>query len=47
MHKKTISLMDALLGFERRLTLLDGRRIPVVHDQVTSTGCGLSKKRGH
>ena len=35
MHKKTISLMDALLGFERKLTLLDGRRIPIVHDQVT------------
>lgn len=33
-HKKTISLMDALLGFERRLTLLDGRRVPIVHDQV-------------
>lgn len=34
MHKKTISLMDALLGFERMLTLLDGRRVPIVHDQV-------------
>lgn len=34
MYKKAISLMDALLGFERMLTLLDGRRVPVVHDQV-------------
>ncbi len=33
-YKKAISLMDALLGFERMLTLLDGRRVPVVHDQV-------------
>lgn len=36
-HKKTISLMDALLGFERMLTLLDGTRVPIFHDQVTST----------
>ena len=33
-YKKKISLMDALLGFERMLTLLDGRRVPVVHDEV-------------
>eukprot|EP00752_Nemacystus_decipiens_P008329 g7444.t1 len=37
-HKKTISLMEALLGFERWLTLLDGRRIPIVHDQVNLSG---------
>eukprot|EP00903_Cladosiphon_okamuranus_P013217 g12328.t1 len=37
-HKKTISLMDALLGFERKLTLLDGKRVPIVHDQVNLSG---------
>ncbi|CAM9524255.1 unnamed protein product [Ectocarpus fasciculatus] len=37
-YRKKISLIDALLGFERMLTLLDGTRVPIVHDQVTLSG---------
>ncbi|CAM9756118.1 unnamed protein product [Pylaiella littoralis] len=37
-YKKSISLMDALLGFERMLTLLDGTRIPIVHDEIPLSG---------
>lgn len=33
-YTKSISLMDALLGFKRKLTLLDGRRVSVVHKEV-------------
>lgn len=47
-YKAKISLVDALLGFERKLTLLDGTRVPIVHDQVTgdpaAVGRGLVEK---
>lgn len=33
-YKKKISLLDALQGFERMLTLLDGSRVRIIHDEV-------------
>lgn len=34
-YKARISLINALQGFERKLTLLNGTRVAVVHDEVT------------
>lgn len=34
LYRAKISLIDALLGFWRRLTLPDGMRVPIIHDQA-------------
>ena len=34
LHKAGVSLLDDLLGFWRRLTLPDGMRVPIIHDQA-------------
>lgn len=41
LYKAEISLIDALVGFERQLTLLDGSRVPITHDQVGGQAASL------
>lgn len=40
----TISLQDALTGFETEITHLDGHKIKIVRDKITWPGARMRKK---